>query len=44
MEHNINVSYVRLKSILYAEPIDPNQVPKTVADEESIQAAYLTIP
>lgn len=32
MEHNISKTYVRLKSILYAEPIDPDQVPKTEAD------------
>jgi hypothetical protein len=32
MEHNLCYSYVRLKSILYAEPIDINQVPKSVAD------------
>lgn len=43
MEHNISKTYVRLKSILYAEPIDPKQDPKSVQDEESIQAKYLTI-
>ena len=28
MEQNMSKSYVRLKSILYAEPIDPHQPPK----------------
>lgn len=43
MEHNFGGSFVRLKSILYAEPIDPHQPPKSVADKESIQGKYLTL-
>ena len=33
MEQNLQFKYARLKSILYAEPIDPHQKPKEVADE-----------
>ena len=43
MEQNVQVGFLRVKSILYAEPINPNQEPKTIADKESIQGRYMNL-
>ena len=36
-------SNFKMRMIFYAEPVDPNQVPKQVEDEESIEARYVTL-
>ena len=43
MEHSVRPGFLRLKSILYAEPLDPNQKPKDFRDSESIQGKYMTL-
>ena len=32
-----------MRVIYYAEPIDPNQIPKQEPDEESLEARYVTL-
>ena len=43
MEQSLRPDYARLKSILYAEPIDPKQTPKELRDSESIQGKYMSL-
>ena len=42
-EYNINGGYQRMKLVFYAEPIDQNQKPKSVADYESDEARWVTL-
>jgi 8-oxo-dGTP pyrophosphatase MutT (NUDIX family) len=39
----MNAIGARQRMIFYAEPVDPNQPPKTIADEESLSAAWLSL-
>ena len=36
-------TYVRMRFVFVAEPVDMNQIPKTVPDYESVGAAWVTI-
>ena len=44
VEHSLTDSNTaRMRVIFYAEPVDPHQKPKTIADDESLEAAWFTV-
>ena len=43
IENSIGKSGARQRVIFYAEPIDPKQAPKSVADDESKSARWMTL-
>jgi len=42
-EYNIKGNFQRLRTVLYAEPLDHDQKPKSVADYESDEAKWVTL-
>ena len=44
VEHSVYApTHARMRVIFYAEPIDSNQVPKTISDRESEEARWVTL-
>ncbi|GAM22855.1 hypothetical protein SAMD00019534_060300 [Acytostelium subglobosum LB1] len=43
MEYSPHTKFSRMRLILYAEPINDDQLPKSIPDFESIGAAYVTL-
>jgi 8-oxo-dGTP pyrophosphatase MutT (NUDIX family) len=43
LEHSLSLSGARQRVIFYAEPVDPLQPPKSVPDEESLSAKWLSL-
>jgi len=43
VEHNHTTTGARLRVIFYAEPRDESQAPKSVADEESEEARFVSV-
>ena len=46
VEHSMDAAHrgARMRVIFYALPSDPNQIPKQVADRESVKAEWLSLP
>ena len=43
IEHSQDGDSARMRVIFFAEPADGNQVPKSVADSESVEARWVTL-
>lgn len=43
VEHSIHKQFARLRLVFYCEPVDLDQVPKSVADDESLEAKWVTV-
>ncbi|KYQ88764.1 hypothetical protein DLAC_10797 [Tieghemostelium lacteum] len=43
VEYSPMMNYSRMRVIFYAEPVDENQLPKSIPDYESVGACYVTV-